>query len=166
MVCGTVTDKMFRDISARLKYLSYTDPEEPIQVIVNSPGGSADSGFGIYDMMNFVTCPIKTVCAGLCASAAVLIYLGASEEDRYALPNARFLLHQPSTQAFGQASDMEITANEILKTRQKYADVVAQKTGQNADKIMEDSNRDFWLGAEEAQKYGLVNKIVTSEREI
>ena len=166
LVEGPVTDKMYRAVVARLLYLEQKDPKSEITVVVNSPGGSADSGFGIYDMMKFVTCPIRTICAGLCASAAVLIFLGGTKGKRYALPNCRFLLHQPSTQAFGQASDMEITAVEILRTRKKYAEIVAKEVGSNADKVQADSNRDFWLQADECKKYGLVDKVIVLRAEM
>ena len=166
LVEGPVSDKMFRAVVARLLYLEQKDPKADITVVVNSPGGSADSGFGIYDKMKFISCPIRTICAGLCASAAVLIFLGGTKGKRYALPNCRFLLHQPSTQAFGQASDMEITAQEILRTRKKYAEIVAKEIGSNADKIQIDSNRDFWLQADECKKYGLVDKVVTTRSEM
>jgi ATP-dependent Clp protease, protease subunit len=166
LVEGPVTDKMYRAVVARLYYLEAKDPKAGITVVVNSPGGSADSGFGIYDTMKFVSCPITVLCGGLCASAAVLIFLGGAKGRRFMLPNSRFLLHQPSTQAFGQASDMEITAHEILRTRKKYAEIVAKEIGSNSDKVESDSNRDFWLSAEEAKKYGLVDKIVTTRAEV
>ena len=166
LIEGVVNDKMYRQACARLLYLEQDDPEKQILVVVNSPGGSADSGFGIYDMMKFVSCPVRTLCAGLCASAAVLIFLGGEKGQRFMLPNSRFLLHQPSTQSFGAASDMEITAKEILRTRQRYADVVAVEIGGKAEKIMEDSNRDFWLNAGESKEYGLVDKVVKSRKEL
>lgn len=166
LITGPVNDKMHESVSARLLFLQQKDPTAEITVFVNSPGGSADSGMGIYDTMKYIGTPIRTICSGLCASAAVLIYLGSAPGRRFTLPNSRFLLHQPSTQAFGQASDMEITAQEILKTRKKYARVIANETGLNAEKIESDCNRDFWLGAEDAVKYGLVNKVIKSRTEI
>ncbi|MBI3831591.1 MAG: ATP-dependent Clp protease proteolytic subunit [Planctomycetes bacterium] len=166
LVEGPVTDKMYRSVVARLVYLEHKDPKGEILVVVNSPGGSADTGFGIYDVMKFVSCPVKTLCAGICASAAVLIYLGGRKGKRYSLPHSRFLLHQPSTSAFGQASDMEITANEILRTRKKYAEIVAEEIGTNADKVVSDSNRDFWLSTDEALKYKLVDKVIVERKEI
>jgi len=166
LVEGPVSDKMYRAVVARLLFLEMKDAKAGITVMVNSPGGSADSGFGIYDVMRFVSCPVTSICAGLCASAAVLIFLGGAKGKRYMTPNSRFLLHQPSTQAFGQASDMEITANEIIRTRKKYAEIVAKEIGSTREKIEADSNRDFWLGAEECKKYGLIDKIITSRSEI
>jgi ATP-dependent Clp protease protease subunit len=166
LIEGTVTDKMHRAVCSRLVYLEHKDPEAEILVIINSPGGSADSGFGIYDLLKFVKCPIKILCAGICASAAVLMYLGGDKGKRYCLPHSRFLIHQPSTAAFGQASDMEITAREILRTRKRYAEAVAKEIGSDTEKVMEDSNRDFWLDAKEAKEYGLIDKVVVSREEM
>lgn len=166
LVEGPVNDKMFHNVVGRLYYLEAKDPKAGILMVVNSPGGSADSGFGIYDVMRFVSCPITTLCSGLCASAAVLIYLGGKKGRRFCLPNARFLLHQPSTQLFGQASDMEISAREILRTRKRYACIVADEIGAVAEKVESDSNRDFWLNSDEATKYGLADKTVTNRSEI
>lgn len=166
LVEGPVTDRMFRHVSSRLLYLEHKDPKAEVWMVVNSPGGGADTGFGIYDLMGFVSCPIRTLCAGLCASAAILIFLGGRKGWRYALPNARFLLHQPSTTTYGPASDMEITAKEILRLRQRYAEVVAQEIGAAAEKIIQSSNRDFWLNAEESLKFGLVDKIVPSRQDL
>lgn len=167
LVDGPVTDRLYRAISARLLYLEHKDAQADILVVLNSPGGSADSGFGLYDLMRFVQCPIKTLCAGLCASAAVLIYLGAARGRRYSLPNSRFLLHQPfMSTGFTTASDMEITANEILRTRQKYAELIAKEIGTSTDKVVGDSNRDFWMNAEECRKYGMVDKIVVGRKDM
>jgi ATP-dependent Clp protease, protease subunit len=165
LVTGPVNDKMYEGVVSRLLYLQQKDASAEITVVVNSPGGSADSGFGIYDAMRYIACPIRTVCAGLCASAGVVIYLGGSKGRRYILPHSRFLLHQPSTQAVGQASDMEITAQEILRIRKKYAKIVAQETGQDAEKVENDCNRDFWLNAEDSVKYGLCDKVILSMTE-
>jgi ATP-dependent Clp protease protease subunit len=166
IVEGPVNDKMYRAVVARLLYLEQKDPKSEVTVFVNSPGGSADGGFGIYDAMKFVSCSVRTICNGLCASAGVLIYLGGTKGRRFSLPNSRFLLHQPSTTAMGQASDMEITAQEILRTRKRYAAIVAQEIGSSMDKVQSDSNRDFWLSAEEAVKYGLVDKVTTTRADV
>jgi len=166
LVEGPVNDKMYHAVVARLMYLEQKDSKADILVVINSPGGSADSGFGIYDTMRFVSCPVKVLCAGLCASAGVLIYLGGRKGKRFTLPNSRFLLHQPSTTAMGQASDMEITAQEILRTRRRYAEIVAAEIGSNSDKVEQDSNRDFWLNAADAKKYGLVDKVIISRSEM
>ena len=138
----------------------------PITVFVNSPGGSADSGFAIYDLFRFSPCPVITVANGVVASAAVLIFLGSPPGKRVSLPNARFLLHQPSTAARGQASDIDITAKEIVKLRRRYNEIVSEATGKDLDQVGKDSDRDFWLTAEESKDYGLVNRIVTSRSEL
>ncbi len=165
-----ISDGVDRDLMkktvAKLLYLEHADPKAPITVIVNSPGGDADSGFGIYDMLKFVTPPVRTVVAGLCASAGVIIFLGGDKGQRYSLPHSRFLIHQPSTGTQGQASDIEITAKEIMKTRDRYNSIVSSETGVDAEKIAEDANRDFWLSATESLEYGLVDKIITSHDEI
>jgi len=166
LVEGPVNDKLYHAVVARLYYLEAKDPKANILVVINSPGGSADSGFGIYDVMRFLSCPITTLTAGLCASAGVLIHLGGAKGRRFVLPNSRFLLHQPSTQMFGQASDMEISAKEILRMRKRFAAIVATEVGSTQEKIEGDSNRDFWLGAEESVKYGLADKVVATRAEI
>ena len=155
-----------RKLYSMLILLEKDDNKKPITVIINSPGGSADSGFGIYDMLKFIKPPIITLTAGLCASAAIIIYLAGDKEKRFALPNARFLLHQPSTSAVGPASDLEITANQILKIRDQFNSIIASETGNDVKKITKDANRDFWLTAKEAVDYKLVSKIVENRNEL
>jgi ATP-dependent Clp protease, protease subunit len=157
-----VTDKLSRRITAQLLALQAEDEKAPITVYINSPGGSVDSGFAIYDMLRFVKPPVRTVVSGLCASAAVLIYLAPPKERRLSLPNGRFLLHQPSTAVMGDASDIAISAKEILALRIRYNEIVGKETGKTVEQVTKDADRDFWLSAEEAQKYGLVGKIVQS----
>lgn len=166
LIAKPVDKDLMREVSAQLLVMSDEDSSKPITVYVNSPGGDADSGFAIYDMMRFVKAPVRTVCAGLAASAAVIIYLGGEKGHRFCLPNSRFLIHQPSTRAQGQASDIEITANEIIKIRLKYNEIVAREVGTTADKVQKDANRDFWLSAEESKAYGLVDTIVTDQGEL
>lgn len=163
LIAQPVDKSLMEKVSAKLLVLSHADPSAPIDVYVNSPGGDADSGFAIYDMMKFVKAPVRTICAGLAASAAVIIYLGGDRGHRFCLPNSRFLIHQPSTYAQGQASDLEITAKEIIKIRDKYNQIVSKETGTPADKIVKDASRDFWLSAEESVQYGLVDKIVDAQ---
>lgn len=166
LVAKQVDKRLMERVTAQLLVMSHEDAAAPITVYVNSPGGDADSGFAIYDMMRYVKAPVRTVCAGLCASAAVIIYLGGEKGQRFCLPNSRFLIHQPSTYAQGQASDIEITAKEILKIRDRYNDIVAVETGTSAKQIVKDANRDFWLNAEEAKAYGLVDRIVGAQGEL
>lgn len=160
IVAEVVTDKLYRRVAGMVTVLEDMDPEKPIYVYVNSPGGSADSGFAIYDLLRFSPCPIVSVANGIVASSAVLIYLAAEDDKRFSLPHSRFLLHQPSTFSRGQASDIEITAREIMKTRARYNKVVERHTGKKAEEVEKDADRDFWLDAGEAKDYGLVNKVV------
>lgn len=153
-------------VIASLILMEEEDPDKPITVFINSPGGAADSGFAIYDVMRFVQPPVRTVCSGLCASAAILVFLAADEGQRYTLPNSRFLLHQPFTSAWGQAADLEITAKEVLKLKDRFNTIVAEATGKTVEQISEDANRDFWLSAGEALDYKLVDKIIASRTEI
>lgn len=161
-----IDSQLARSIYSRLILLEKDNAEKPITVIINSPGGSADSGFGIYDMLRFIKPQIVTLTAGLCASAAVIIFLAGEKEKRFTLPNGRFLIHQPSTSAVGPAADLEITAHEILKMRDQFNKIISQETGQDLKKVTADTNRDFWLSADEAVKYGLVRKIVQSRDDI
>jgi len=162
LLCGPVTDEMSRQAMGQLLLLDADDCERPIRVFINSPGGGVDAGFAIYDMMKFVKSPVHTVCAGLAASAATVILLGADEKHRYALPHTRFLLHQPSTGVQGQATDVVIGAKEILNVRQVVNELLAAATGQDVSKLAEDTSRDFWMSATEAQEYGLIDTIVES----
>lgn len=160
IVSEVVTDRLYRKVAGMVTVLENIDPNKAITVLVNSPGGSADSGFAIYDLLRFSSCPVRTIANGVVASSAVLIYLAGDDGQHFSLPHARFLLHQPSTAARGQASDLEITAREIVKLRQRYNKIVERHTGRELSKIEADSDRDFWLSAAEAQEYGLVNRIV------
>ncbi len=158
--------QLAKNLYSMLILLEKDDTEKPITVIINSQGGSADSGFGIYDMLKFIKPPIVTITAGLCASAAIIIYLAGDKGKRFALPNARFLLHQPSTSAVGPASDLEITANQILKIRDQFNSIIANETGNDVKKVTKDANRDFWLTAKEAVDYKLVSKIIENRNEL
>jgi ATP-dependent Clp protease protease subunit len=165
IISQAIDSQLAKAIFSRLILLEKSSPELPITVIVNSQGGSADSGFGIYDMLKFVKPPVVTLTAGLCASAAIIIFLAGDKDKRFALPNSRFLLHQPSTTAVGPASDLEITANQILKIRDQFNRIVATETGKDIYKVTGDSNRDFWLSAVDAVEYGLVSRIINRRQE-
>ncbi len=166
MISEEISDKLARQVTSQCILMQEDDKEAPITVYVNSPGGSADSGFAIYDILRFVSPKIRMVCTGICASAAVLIYMAAEKKDRISLPNSRFLLHQPSTSLFGTASDIEINANQIIKLRERYNTIVSNETGKSLEQVTKDSDRDFWLSAEEAQEYGLVGCIAKNYSEI
>ena len=166
LISEAITSELARRVYQSLILLESEDPERIITVIVNSPGGEADTGFGIYDMMRFVRPPVRTLVAGLCASAAVMVFLAAPKEHRLSLPNSRFLLHQPSSATFGQASDLEIASREILKLRDRYNEVVAQETGKTTEQITEAADRDFWMSAQEAKEYGLVTRVIETRAEL
>ena len=161
-----IDSELAKSIYSRLILLEKESKQEPITVIINSQGGSADSGFGIYDMLRFVEPSMMTITVGLCASAAIIVFLAGDKDKRFSLPNSRFLIHQPSTSAVGPASDLEITANQILKIRDQFNFIIANETGQDVKRITEDANRDFWLTAPEAVKYGLVSKIIRGREEL
>ena len=161
-----ITDKTARRIQTSLLMLQQDDDKSPITVYINSPGGQADSGFAIYDFIRFVKPPVRTIVTGMCASAAVLPFLAVSRERRFSLPNARFLLHQPSTMVMGSASDVAINAEEIVKLRERYNAIVGQETGKTVEQVTSDADRDFWLSPAQAKEYGLVGKIVKSFAEM
>jgi ATP-dependent Clp protease protease subunit len=166
LLFGTIEPKTTKMAVTQLLALNQMDPKKPIRVYVNSPGGHADDGFAIYDVMRYVSAPVFTICTGLAASAATMVMIGAAKGNRYALPNARVMLHQPSQGARGTASDIAITAREIIRLREKANEIFARETGHPIDKIEKDMHRDFWMTAEEAVEYGLVDKIVESEKDL
>lgn len=142
------------------------DSHEPIRVLVTTPGGMVDVGFAIHDILRYVQSKIICIGAGFVASMGVPIMLSAAKENRYSLPNTRFMMHQPSTGVAGVASDIRITAQEILKIRERLNQLISDETGQPIEKVAVDSDRDFWISAEEAVDYGLVSKIVKNAKEI
>jgi len=160
LISGPVDDKMLKEATIRCLAMEQKDSKKPITVLINSPGGSADAGFAIYDMLRFVKPPVITVVNGLCASAGILIHLAAEKKRRFCLPESRFMIHQPSTMGRGTASDLDITAKEILKLRDRYNKIIAEQCGTTPEKVTESARRDFWLDAGQALEYGLVGKIV------
>ncbi len=161
-----ITDKTARRIQTSLLMLQQDDDKSFITIYINSPGGQADSGFAIYDFLRFVKPPVRTIVTGMCASAAVLPFLAVSKDRRFSLPNARFLLHQPSTMVMGSASDVAINAEEIVKLRERYNAIVGQETGKSVEQVTKDADRDFWLSPAQAKEYGLVGKIVKTFAEM
>lgn len=139
---------------------------DPIRVLITSQGGHVDSGYAVHDVLRYIDSPVITVGAGWVASIAVPILLSAEKKNRYSLPNTRFLLHQPSGGAGGQASDIRIAAEEILKLRARLNKLIADETGTSVERVEEDSDRNFWMSAEQALAYGLISKIIRSQREI
>lgn len=165
LLTGGIDDKQARRVCERLLALSAAS-EDPILLVLSSPGGHVESGDMIHDMIKFVGAPVKVLGTGWCASAGALIYAAAKKENRFALPNTRFLLHEPRGGVGGQATDVEIQAREIIKMRERLNRIFAEATGQSLEKIKEDTDRDFWMSAEEAVQYGLVGKIVKHKSEV
>jgi len=159
LVFGEINMDLAKSVTGQLLALAH-ESIEPIKLIINSPGGHVESGDTIHDMLRFVDCKVNVVGTGWVASAGALIYLGVPKENRYALPNTRFLLHQPSGGMRGQASDVEIQAREIAKMKIRLNQVISQETGVSMEKITQDTERDYWLSAQEAKEYGVVGSII------
>jgi ATP-dependent Clp protease protease subunit len=165
LIFGEVDMKMAERVTAQL--LAYaTDGEGDIRVLINSPGGHVESGDTIHDMIRFVGPKVKMIGTGWVASAGAHIYLGASRENRFALPFTRFLLHQPLGGIAGPVSDISIEAQEITKMRERLNREIAQETGQPYEKVVTDTDRNFWMSAEEAIRYGLVSRIINNASEV
>jgi ATP-dependent Clp protease protease subunit len=155
-----VTDEVANIITAQFLFLESTDRTKDIQMYINSPGGSVYAGLGMYDTMQFVTPDISTICTGIAASMAAVLMCAGAPGKRTALKHSRIMLHQPSAGAGGQASDIEITVNEVRKIKKELYEVIAHHTGQSLEKIAEDCNRDHWLTSSEAKEYGLVDEVL------
>ena len=164
LIFGEVDMKMAERVTAQL--LAYAESEGDIRVIVNSPGGHVESGDTIHDMIRFVGNKVKMIGTGWVARAGAHIFLGAKKENRFCLPFTRFLLHQPLGGVRGQASDITIEAEEILKMRARLIREIAVETGQSYEKVVADTERNFWMGAEDAVKYGLAAKVISSASEV
>jgi ATP-dependent Clp protease protease subunit len=165
LVSGAVDDKLAEKTIAQLLILD-AENHEPIRVMITSQGGHVDSGFAIHDILRFIESPIISIGAGWVASIAVPILFGAPKERRFSLPHTRFLLHQPTGGAGGQAMDIEIEAEEILKVRERLNQLIAFETGQDVERVAKDSDRNFWMDAEQAKEYGLVSRVVTQSSEV
>lgn len=155
-----VTDEMANLIVAQLLFLESEDPEKDVFLYINSPGGSVSAGFAIYDTMQYIKPPVSTICTGLAASMGAFLLASGAEGKRIALPNSRVMIHQPTGGARGQASDVKIHAEEILYTRKRLNDLLSKHTKQPLKVIDKDTDRDFFMSAEEALNYGIVDKII------
>jgi ATP-dependent Clp protease protease subunit len=156
---GPVDDAVANLVVAQLLFLESENPDKDINLYINSPGGSVTAGMSIYDTMQFVRCDVSTMCIGQAASMGAFLLGAGTPGKRYALPNARVMIHQPSGGSRGVAADIEIQAREILLMRERLNRILAQHTGQTAEKIAEDTERDFWMTAHEARDYGLVDLV-------
>ena len=157
-----VTDVSANLIVAQLLFLESEDPNKDIQLYINSPGGSVTAGMAIYDTMNYVKCDVSTICMGMAASMGAFLLAGGAKGKRFALPNAESRIHQPSGGARGQATDIQIVADQILRTTQKLNEILAANTGQPLERIAADTDRDNYMTAEEAKEYGLIDELVKS----
>ena len=159
-LAGPVTDMNANVVIAQMLYLASKDSKKDIKLYINSPGGSVTAGLAIYDTMQFLKCPVSTICIGLTASMAAVILAAGTKGKRFSLPNAEILLHQVAGGAQGQAADIEITARQILKMKEKLNQILVKHTGQKFDKVVTDTDRDFYLTAEEAKEYGLIDEVI------
>ena len=161
IMMGTpINDAVANLMVAQLLYLASDDPERDINIYINSPGGSIDSGLAIYDTMQYITCDVSTICVGLAASMGAVLLAAGSKEKRASLPNSRIMVHQPMGGAEGQASDIEIQAREIMKMKKSLYSILSHHTGQKAEKIEADGDRDYWMSATEAKDYGLIDNVL------
>ena len=165
MVFGEITHAVARATCTRLIALA-EESDAPISLLISSPGGHVESGDAIHDVIRFVTAKVTTIGTGWVASAGTHIFLAPPKENRVCLPNTRFMIHQPGGGAGGPATDIAIQAKEILRTRERIANVISRQTGQPLQKVLADMERDFWLTADEAIKYGLVSRIIQSSRDL
>lgn len=160
-----VNDIVASSIVAQMLYLAAEDSEKDINLYVNSPGGVVSSGLAIYDTMQFIDCDVATTCVGLAASMGAVLLAGGAKGKRSALPNSRVMIHQPLLSGLGgQASDIEIEAKEIVRTKRRLSQILADHTGKDVDQIIEDSDRNKWLDAEESKEYGLIDKVMENEK--
>lgn len=157
---GEVTDELASLIVAQLLFLESEDPNAPINMYINSPGGSVTAGMAIYDTMNYIKCEVSTVCIGMAASMGAFLLAGGAKGKRYALPNAEVMIHQPSGGARGQATEIQIVAENILKTKKKMNEILSANTSQPYDKVAQDTERDYYMSAEEAKEYGIVDHVI------
>ena len=161
---GPVEDHMANLIAAQILFLESENPDKDIHLYINSPGGSVSAGLSIYDTMQFVKPDVSTMCLGQAASMGALLLAGGAKGKRFALPHARMMIHQPLGGFQGQATDIDIHAKEILRTRDRLNDILARHTGQPLDKIQADTDRDFFMSSEESVEYGLIDEVLTTRQ--
>ncbi len=164
-IFGEITQSVAQRSAERLLALSF-ESDAPITLFIGSPGGHVESGDTVFDMIRYINPTVRTVGTGWVGSIATHIYLAADRDNRFALPNTRFLIHQPAGGFGGDASDIEIHAREIVKTRERINQIIAEQTGQPLDRVQQDTDRDYWMSAEESVEYGLVGRIIQSVAEL
>lgn len=161
-----INDYVSNIVEAQLLFLESVDPKKDIQIYINSPGGSVYAGLGIYDTMQYIRCEVATICTGMAASMAAVLMCAGKKGKRSALKHSRIMIHQPLGGVEGQASDIEITAREILKLKKELYEIIALHTGQEYAKIEKDSDRDYWMTAEEARAYGMIDEVLSRNKEL
>jgi ATP-dependent Clp protease protease subunit len=159
-----INDQVSNIIQAQLLFLESTDPTADIQIYINSPGGGVYAGMGIYDTMQYIKPDVSTICTGLAASMAAVLLCAGEKNKRFALPHSRVMIHQPLGGADGQASDIEITTREILKLKKELYDIISTHSGQSYEKVHADSDRDYWMTAAEAKKYGMIDDVMNKRK--
>ncbi len=164
MVSDEINDHMANSIVAQLLFLAADDSDKDISLYINSPGGSTSAGFAIFDTMQYIKPDISTICTGMAASFGAMLLLAGTKGKRYALPNSEIMLHQPLGGARGQATDIEISAKRILKLREHMNHIIAERTGQPVEKVAIDTDRDYFLSAEESKEYGIIDEIIQSKK--
>jgi ATP-dependent Clp protease protease subunit len=160
-----INDQVANIVQAQLLFLESADASKDIQIYINSPGGSVYAGLGIYDTMQFIKPDVATICTGMAASMGAVLLCAGEKGKRSGLTHSRVMIHQPMGGAQGQASDIEITAREILKLKDELYEIISKHSGQPVDKVMEDSDRDYWMKAEEAMKYGMIDEILVRDKD-
>ena len=158
-----INDYVANAVIAQLLFLQMEDPKKEIHIYINSPGGSVTDGMAIYDTINFLPCDVVTFCVGMAASMGTVLLAAGTPGKRFALPNSRVMIHQPSGGATGQTADIKIAAKEILRWRKTLNEVLSQHTGKSIEQIEKDSDRDFYMTADEALKYGIIDKVITKK---
>ncbi|MCH3915772.1 MAG: ATP-dependent Clp endopeptidase proteolytic subunit ClpP [Acidaminococcaceae bacterium] len=161
-ITGEIEDQMANIVVAQLLFLEAEDPDKDIHIYINSPGGVVSAGLAIYDTMQYIKPDVSTICIGMAASMASVLLAAGAKGKRFALPNSKIMIHQPSGGAQGQASDIAIHAKEILRTREEMNKILAKHTGQTVEKIQEDTERDNFMTGSEAEKYGLIDAVITT----
>jgi ATP-dependent Clp protease, protease subunit len=163
MLGDEINDQVANNIVAQLLFLAAEDPNKDISLYINSPGGSTSAGFAIYDTMHYIKPDVRTICTGMAASFGALLLLAGAKGKRYALPNSEIMIHQPLGGTRGQATEIEISAKRILKLKSHINHIMADKTGQSIEKIANDTERDYFMSAEEAKNYGIVDEIIIAK---
>lgn len=161
LIFGGIDQKLAERVATQLLYLDHVN-HDPIKLIINSPGGHVESGDTIHDLISFIKSPVAVIGTGWVASAGTHIFLGAEKDHRFCLPNTRFLIHQPSGGAGGRATDIAIQAKEIVRMRERLAQIIAARTGQPVERVRDDIERDYWMTTDEAKEYGILGKVITS----